>query len=196
MQKLRQVLGSLGLWLSRVHMNQVGGLRKGGGGGGGGGSGTSVNLQTVILGAITIVLALIMLGIAIDTISPYLTGGGSALNWTRYPGGEPMLKLFPLIMMIALVVFGCLLVWLGTKGQAMGIRGTIMTTIVVVVAVILLPIVIDSADTLYDNANIDSYTGLKSFLGLIPLLYTVGLMAISGMLAFKAVKGKKASALD
>lgn len=175
--------------LSELHHNQEGQLRKRRGSGGGGGGSSSVNLQTVILGAITIVLSLIMLGIAIDTISPYLTGGASALNWTRYPGGEPMLQLFPLIMLIGLVVFGGLLIWLGTKGKAMGIKGTIMTTIVVVVAVILLPIVMDAADTLYDNANISNYTGLQSFLGLIPLLYTVGLMAISGLLGFKSVKG-------
>jgi hypothetical protein len=183
-------------FLHRIHRNQVGGLRKrrSGGSGGGGGS-TSVNLQTVILGAITIVLSLIMLGIAIDTISPYLTGGASAVNWTRYPGGEPMLQLFPLIMMIGLIVFGSLLIWLGTKGKAMGIKGTIMTTIVVVVAVILLPIVIDAADTLYDNANISNYTGLQSFLGLIPLLYTVGLMAISGLLGFRSVRGGKGTDL-
>lgn len=166
------------------------GLRKRRDSGGGGAVGSSsVNLQTVILGAITIVLSLIMLGIAIDTISPYLTGGASALNWTRYPGGEPMLQLFPLIMLIGLVVFGGLLIWLGTKGKAMGVKGTIMTTIVVVVAVILLPIVMDAADTVYDNANIANYTGLQSFLGLIPLLYIVGLMAISGLLGFKAIKG-------
>jgi hypothetical protein len=171
------------------------GYRKGSSGDGGGG-GSSANLQTVILGAITIVLSLIMLGIAIDTISPYLTGGASALNWTRYPGGEPMLKLFPLVMMIGLIVFGGLLVWLGTKGRAMSIKGTIMTVIVVVVAVIMLPIVMDAADTLYDNANISSYTGLTSFLGLIPLLYTVGLMAISGLLGFRAVRGKKSGGLD
>jgi len=162
------------------------GLRKSRGGGDGGAS--SVDLRTVILGAITIVLALIMLGIAIDTISPYLTGGASALNWTRYPGGESMLKLFPLVMMIGLIVFGGLLVWLGTQGKAMSIKATIMTTIVVVVAVILLPIVMDSADTLYDNANISNYTGLQSFLGLIPLLYTVGLMAISGLLGFRTIR--------
>lgn len=167
------------------------------GGGGGGGTGTSgANLTTIILGAVTIILALIMLGIAIDTISPYLTGGASALNWTRYPGGEPMLQLFPLIMMIGLVVFGSLLVWLGTKGRAMGIRGTIMTTIVIVVAVILLPIVMDAADTLYDNENIGDYTGLTSFLGLIPLLYTVGLMAISGLLGFQAMRGGKGRDLE
>lgn len=165
------------------------GLRKGGGEGFGGAK--SANLQTIILGAITIVLAVIMLGIAVDTISPYLTGGASAVNWTRYPGGEPMLKLFPLIMCIGLVVFGGVLVWLGTGGKSMGIRGTIMVTICVVVAVILLPIVVDSVDTLMDNANIDDYTGLESFLGLIPLLYTVGLMAITGLLAFKGVRGAK-----
>lgn len=163
------------------------GIRKGGGGEGVGGK--SANLQTIILGAITIVLAVIMLGIAVDIISPYLTGGASAVNWTRYPGGEPMLKLFPLIMCIGLVVFGGVLVWLGTGGKSMGIRGTIMVTICVVVAVILLPIIVDTVDNLMDNANLDDYTGLESFLGLIPLLYTVGLMAITGLLAFKGVRG-------
>ena len=107
-----------------------------------------------------------------------------------------MLQLFPLVMMIGLIVFGSLLVWLGTRGRSMDIKSTIMVTIVVVVAVILLPIVIDAADTLYDNANIDNYTGLTSFLGLIPLLYTVGLMAISGLLGFRAVKGKGGSLVD
>ena len=136
------------------------------------------------------VLALIGLGIAIDTISPYLTGGASALNWTRYPGGESMLKLFPLVMMVGLIIFGCLLTWLGTKGTTLGIKSTILTVIVVIVAVILLPIVMDACDTVYDNANTTNFTGLTSFLGLIPLLYTVGLMAISGLLGFKTIKGK------
>lgn len=158
------------------------------GGGGGGGSGTGANLQTIILGAVTIILALIGLGIAIDTIAPYLTGGASALNWTRYPGGESMLKLFPLIMMIGTIVFGSLLVWLGTKGQAMGVTGTILMVIVVIVAVVILPIVMDAADTVYDNANVSSFTGLTSFLGLIPLLYTVGLMSIAGLLGFRKLR--------
>lgn len=161
--------------------------KKGGGGGEGGGGGH--NLQTIILGAVTIILALIGLGIAIDTIAPYLTGGTSALNWTRYPGGESMLKLFPLIMMIGTIVFGCLLVWLGTMGKAMSITTTVMMVIVVIVAVVILPIVMDAADTVYDNANVGSFTGLTSFLGLIPLLYTVGLMSIAGLLGFRKLRG-------
>lgn len=169
------------------------GYRKSTGGGGGGfGSSSGTNITTLILGAVTIILALIGLGIAVDTIAPLLTGGASALNWTRYPGGEPMLKLFPLIMMIGLIVFGCLLVWLGTKGKQMGIRSTVMTVIVVVVAVILLPIVMSTADTLYNNANTTKFTGLVSFLGLLPLLYTVGLMTVSGLLGFRNIKGKGA----
>lgn len=168
--------------------------RSGGGGEGGFGTAGGANLTGIILGAVTIVVALIGLGIAINTIAPYLTGGASALNWTRYPGGEPMLKLFPLVMMIGLIIFGSLTVWLGVKGRQMGVKDTIFTVIVVVVAVILLPIVMDSADTVYDNANIDNFTGLTSFLGLLPLLYTVGLMAISGLLGFRSIK--KASTLD
>lgn len=161
---------------------------KRGGGEGGGGSSTA-NLTSIILGAITIVLALIGLGIAMDTIAPYLTGGLSALNWTRYPGGEPMLKLFPLIMLVGLVIFGGMMVWMGTKGKAFTIKETVVTVIVVVVAVIMLPIVMDACDTAYDNANAASFTGLQQFLGLVPLIYTVALMVISGLLGTKMLKG-------
>jgi len=159
------------------------GYRKGKGGGEGEGTGGgAANLQSIILGAITIVLALIGLGIAMDTIAPYLTGGTSALNWTRYPGGEPMLKLFPLIMLVGLVIFGGLMVWLGTKGKSLTIKDTIVTVIVVVVAVIMLPIVMSACDTAYTNTHAASFTGLTQFLGLVPLIYTVALMFICGLL--------------
>lgn len=164
-------------------------MPKGKGGGGGSSSAGTANLTSIILGAITIVLALIGLGIAMDTIAPYLTGGTSALNWTRYPGGEPMLKLFPLIMLVGLVIFGGMMVWMGTKGRSFTIKETVITVIVVVVAVIMLPIVMDACDTAYDNANAASFTGLQQFLGLVPLIYTVALMFISGLLGTKILKG-------
>lgn len=158
--------------------------------GGGGGTGSGANIRTIILGVIVIVVGLIMLGIAMDVITPLLTGGTSAINWTRYPGGEQMLKLFPLLMMISLVLFGGVLVWIGYGGGGMDIRSTIMTTIVVVVAVVMLPIVISATDTAYTNSGISNYTGLQSFLGLIPLLYVVGLLFITGMVGFRAVRGR------
>jgi hypothetical protein len=163
------------------------GLRKGGGGGGGGGGGA--NIRTIILGVITIVIALIMLGIAMDVVSELLdpvTGP----DFTDYPGAEAMLGLFPLLMMIALVLFGGIMIWIGYGGGDMGIKGTILTTIVVVVAIILLPIVIDATDTLLARADIDDYTGLSAFLGLIPLLYVIGTLFITGMLAYRGVRGK------
>lgn len=160
-----------------------------GNGGGGEGSASGTQLTSIILGAITIVLALIGLGIAMDTIAPYLTGGGSALNWTRYPGGEPMLKLFPLIMLVGLVIFGGLMVWMGTKGRKLEIKDTVLIVIVVVVSVIMLPIVMDACDTAYDNVNAASFTGLTQFLGLVPLIYTVALMFISGLLGKKMLQG-------
>lgn len=162
------------------------GLRKSRGGGGGGGN---ANIRTIILGAIVIVLSLIMLGIAMDTVSP-LIAANTTITWDNYPGGEAMLQLFPLIMTIGLVMFGGVLVWLGTTGKAMGIRSTILATVVIVVAVIMLPIIIDAADDILGRSDISTYTGLSSFLGLIPLLYTVGLMTISGLLGFRAVRGK------
>lgn len=156
----------------------------------GGGVGGGANLKTIILGVIAIVVGLIMLGIAMDTVSPLLTGGASAVNWTRYPGGESIITLFPLLMMISLVLFGGVLIWIGYKGNAMDVKSTILTTVVVIVAVILLPLVITQTDTLLDRADISSYTGLGSFLGLVPLLYVLGITFITGMVGFRAVRSK------
>ena len=161
-----------------------------------GGSGDSfgsgaANLTTIIMGAITIVLALIGLGIAMSTIGPLLTASNTSqtLNWTRYPGGESMLQLFPLIMLVGLVIFGGVLIWMGTRGKALTVKDTIFTVIVVVVAVIMLPIVMDAADTAYDNTYATQFTGLQQFLGLVPLIYTVGLMFISGLLGRRVLRG-------
>ena len=156
----------------------------------GGSTGGGANLKTIILGVIAIVVGLIMLGIAMDTVSPLLTGGASAVNWTNYPGGESIITLFPLLMMISLVLFGGVLIWIGYKGQTMDVKSTILTTVVVIVAVILLPLVITQTDTLLARADISSYTGLSSFLGLVPLLYVLGITFITGMVGFKSVRGK------
>jgi len=156
----------------------------------GGGTGRNVNVQTIVLGVIAIVIGLIMLGIAMDTVDT-LIGEGSTINWTAYPGGEPMLELFPLLMMISLVLYGGVLIWLGYSGKSMNVRQTIMLTIVIVVAIILLPLVITQTDTLLARSDIDNYTGLSSFLGLVPLLYVVGILAVSGVLGWRSVKGAK-----
>jgi len=160
------------------------GLRKGSGDEGGGGGG--VNIKTIIIGVITIIIALIMLGIAMDVVTDLL----ATVDFTDYPGAEAILGIFPLLMLIALVLFGGVLVWIGYSGGSMGIKGTIMTTIVVVVAVILLPIVIDATDTLLNRADIGDYTGLASFLGLVPLLYVIGTMFMTGVLGYKSVSKK------
>ena len=157
---------------------------------GDGGLSGGANLKTIILGVIAIVVGLIMLGIAMDTVSPLLTGGDNAVNWTLYPGGESILTLFPLLMMISLVLFGGVLIWIGYRGQQMDVKSTILTTVVVIVAVILLPLVITQTDTLLERTDIDSYTGLASFLGLVPLLYVLGITFITGMVGFRAVRGK------
>jgi len=164
--------------------------RKGGGEGFTAGGGA--NLKTIILGVIAIVVGLIMLGIAMDTVTPLLTvtNGTETINWTQYPGGESIITLFPLLMMISLVLFGGVLIWIGYKGNAMDVKSTILTTVVVIVAVILLPLVITQTDTLLARVDIGSYTGLGSFLGLVPLLYVLGITFITGMVGFRAVRGK------
>ena len=153
-----------------------------------GGSGAA-NLKTIILGVISIVVGLIMLGIAMDTVSPMIAANGT-VNWTNYPGGESIITLFPLLMMISLVLFGGVLVWIGYKGQQMDVKSTILTTVVVIVGVIMLPLVITQCESLLGRADIASYTGLGSFLGLVPLLYVLGLIFITGMVGFRSIRGK------
>lgn len=169
------------------------GLRKGLTGGGGGG----VNMQTVVLGVISIVIGLIMLGISMDQIYAVVSDN-TTYNWTLYPGAQSVLELFPLLMMISLVFLGGIMVWLGTGGQSVGASAVIMITIIVVVAVILLPIVMSQTNTLMTRSDISTFTGLKSFLGLVPLLYTVGVMGITGILGFRklggSVKARRAKA--
>jgi hypothetical protein len=160
------------------------GYRKGGGEGAGTGGGA--NIRTIILGVVSMVIGLIMLGIAMDVVTELL----GTVDFTDYPGAEAILGIFPLLMLITLVLFGGVLVWIGASGGAMGIKPTIFTTIVVVVAVILLPIVIDATDTLLNRVDIGDYTGLSSFLGLVPLLYVIGTMFVTGILGFQAVKSK------
>lgn len=162
-------------------------FRKSSGGGEGGGA---ANLKTIILGVISIVVGLIMLGIAMDTVAPLLTSGAQAVNWTRYPGGESIITLFPLLMMISLVLFGGVLIWIGYKGNQMDVKSTILTTVVTIVGVIMLPLVITQCDSLMGRADIGTFTGLASFLGLVPLLYVLGLTFITGMVGFKAVRSK------
>jgi len=160
------------------------GYRKGGGEGGRAGGGA--NIKTIILGVVSMVIGLIMLGIAMDVVSELLL----TVDFTDYPGAEAILGIFPLLMLITLVLFGGVLVWIGVGGGEMGIKPTIFTTIVVVVAVILLPIVIDATDTLLNRADILDYSGLASFLGLVPLLYVIGTLFMTGILGFKAVGSK------
>ena len=172
-------------------------LRKGRGGGSGGG-GSGANVRTIILGVIAVVIGLIMLGIATgivdDVIVSYDTGGAGAvatnLTWADFPGAQPMLQLFPLLMLIALVLFGGVLVWIGYAGQSMDAKSVIMTTIVVVVAVILLPLVIDTVADQLSASYTTTFTGFDQFLSLVPLLYVIASLSITGILGFRSVRKK------
>lgn len=173
------------------------GIRKTGGEAIGGGA-SGANIRTIILGVIAIVIGLIMLGIATsivdDTIVSYTAGGAGALatnvTWSNFPGAEAMLKLFPLLMLIALVLFGGVLIWIGYAGKTMEAKNVIMTTIVVVVAVIMMPLIIDTVADQLSASYTTTFTGLNQFLSLVPLLYVIGSLAITGILGFRAVSAK------
>jgi formate-dependent nitrite reductase membrane component NrfD len=66
--------------------------------------------------------------------------------------------------------------------------GTMVVGIIMmVVALIMFPIILDAVSTILGNANIADYTGLETMVAIAPLLVFIGLLAGGGWLTFKGL---------
>jgi len=66
--------------------------------------------------------------------------------------------------------------------------------IVVVIALVLAPILIDQVVSVTSHANIADFPGAKSIANLIPLLYIVGCLGLAGFLTWtgiREIRGRK-----
>ena len=70
------------------------------------------------------------------------------------------------------------------------IMGIIFAVILVVVGLVMLPLVLDQTSEARGNANIGNFTGTKSIIDLIPLLYSVGVLGLAGFVAMTTIRGK------
>ena len=68
------------------------------------------------------------------------------------------------------------------------VKGILFSVILIVIALLLLPIVIDSVADVLSIAGISSFNGVEAIVGLIPLLVVVGIIIvaiINGLWAMK-----------
>lgn len=68
--------------------------------------------------------------------------------------------------------------------------GPILMIVSITVGLIVLPILMDAAHSITTNANIADFTGVSTFVVLIPFLVLIGMLFTGGFLTFQEVKGK------
>jgi hypothetical protein len=186
MKKILRVMGD-------IYFGQSGmaGLR-GGGGAAEGTTGMGLgSVKVVVMGVVLMLVGIVMLGVVIDTLGP-MVEVGTTIPWDDYPGTEPLIRLFPLLMTISTIILGALFAWMGaTGGKGFSMKSMLAITIVTVLGVIFLPTLMDFIGTTLGDPYTAEFTGLGQFLSLIPLLYTVGLMSISGVLGYRQIQSMR-----
>lgn len=71
------------------------------------------------------------------------------------------------------------------------LKGILMSVILIVIALLMLPIVIDGVGDVLAITGISSYNGVEAIVGLVPLLVVVGIIlvaVINGLWAMKQGK--------
>ena len=72
--------------------------------------------------------------------------------------------------------------------MAGGMKTILIGVILVVIALILAPLVIDQVKTVATRADIGDYPGAKAIVTLVPMMFLVGVLFLSGFLVFRGVK--------
>ena len=66
--------------------------------------------------------------------------------------------------------------------------------VLIAIAFVVFPIILDATDTILSNANISNYTGLQSLVKVAPTIVFVGLLFGGGFLTYRGVtKSRKSS---
>jgi hypothetical protein len=68
------------------------------------------------------------------------------------------------------------------------IMGIIMSVIVVIVGLVMFPLVLTQTNTAATNEYVATFAGVGAIVGLIPLLYAVGVLGLAGWLAMSALR--------
>jgi len=67
---------------------------------------------------------------------------------------------------------------------------TIVGIVMIAVALVVFPIILESSDTILSHTSLSTYTGLEAMVKVFPLVAFVGLLIGGGLSLWKGVKGK------
>ena len=154
------------------------------------GGGGMKTLQGAMMGAVTICIGLIMIALAMTTISDMLDD--NTITWASYPGATQIYTILPMLMGVGIILFGGVLALMGMGGKPINIREAILTPIVAIVMVILAPIMMDFLDSVVNHADKADYTGLNIFT-LVPMLWAVIIIFLPGVLGYLSTRGSSGS---
>lgn len=143
------------------------------------------NLKGAIVGILTMVVGLIMIALAMTTISDMVND--PCITWADYPGAEDLWGMVPMMMGIGIIVFGVLLGWLGYGGKSIDIKTAISAPLVAIIMVLMAPMLIDFVDSVVNHTDIADFVGIDIFT-MIPMLYAMGVILLPGVLGYLGVR--------
>jgi len=152
--------------------------------------------RETLMGLIMIAIAFILFPIVIDGTETIL--GWNEGNLTAFTGLSSVVGIAPMMVFVFVVFGGIGMTGVGAfrsaKSGNVGMN-LLLALIMIAIAFVVYPIVLDGADTILSDANIADYTGLSSIAAIAPLLVFVSMLfagiGIGGYSAYKAVKRKK-----
>lgn len=153
--------------------------------GGGMSAGGMGNLKGSIIGILTMVVGLIMIALAMTTISDMLND--ACITWSDYPGAEDLWGMVPMMMGIGIILFGVLLGWLGYGGKQVNIKTAISAPLVAIVMVLMAPMLIDFVDGVVNHTDAADFVGLDIF-SMVPMLYAMAVILLPGVLGYLGVR--------
>lgn len=152
--------------------------------------------RETLMGLIMIAIAFILFPIVIDGTETILAWNSG--NLTAFTGLASVVGIAPMMVFVFVVFGGIGLTGVGAfRSAKTGATGMnlLLAIIMIAIAFVVYPIVLDGAATILDDANIADYTGLEPIAAIAPLLVFVAMLftgiGIGGYTAYKAVKKKK-----
>ena len=154
----------------------------------------------VLMGLIMIAIAFILFPIVItgtETILAWTTTGGNSTLAT-FTGLSSVVGIAPMMIFVFVVFGGIGMTSVGAfRSAKTGKTGMnlLLSLIMLAIAFVVYPIVLDGADTILSDANIADYTGLSSIAAIAPLLVFVAMLfagiGIGGYTGYRAVRRRR-----
>ena len=154
--------------------------------------------KETLMGLIMVAISMILFPIIIDGTETIMAWTGTGGNITQFTGLSSIVPIAPMMIFVFLIFGGLGLSGYGAIKTAQSGKigmALLMSLIMLAIAFVVYPIVMDGAATIINDPNIDSYTGLAAIAKIAPMLVFVMMLFESlgtgAYAGYKAIKGKE-----